>query len=100
MWLGFLLIEAAKKYNIHGTGITLSEEQFKEFQSRIKEEKLEDFLEVKLMNYRDLEKSKTSFDRVVSVGMIEHVGRENYNLFLLNQKCLLPLFTPLCENHH
>jgi len=86
---GFLLIEAAKKYKIHGTGITLSEEQFKEFQSRIKEEKLEDFLEVKLMDYRDLEKSEMSFDRVVSVGMIEHVGRDNYDLFFKNVNAVL-----------
>jgi len=86
---GFLLIEAAKKYKIHGTGITLSEEQFKEFQSRINEENLEDFLDVKLMDYRDLEKSNMSFDRVVSVGMIEHVGRSNYNLFFKNVNAVL-----------
>ena len=86
---GFLLIEAAKKYKIHGTGITLSEEQLKEFKSRIKEEKLEDLLDVKLMDYRDLEKSKMSFDRVVSVGMIEHVGRDNYDLFFKNVNSIL-----------
>ena len=49
---GFLLIEAAKKYKVHGTGITLSHEQYTEFQKRI------------------------------SVGMLEHVGRDNYQLFL------------------
>ncbi|EKQ55208.1 MULTISPECIES: cyclopropane-fatty-acyl-phospholipid synthase family protein [unclassified Clostridium] len=81
---GSLLIEAAKKYKVHGLGITLSEEQFKKFNERIKEEKLENLLEVKLMDYRDLAKSGKSFDRVVSVGMIEHVGRENYELFMKN----------------
>ena len=70
---GFLLIEAAKKYKVHGTGITLSEEQYKECQRRIKEEGLEDYVTVKLMDYRDLAKSGLSFDRVVSVGMLEHV---------------------------
>ena len=35
---GFLLIEAAKKYKVHGTGITLSEEQYKEFNLRIQAE--------------------------------------------------------------
>ena len=49
---GFLLIEAAKKYKIKGTGITLSEEQYKECQKRIKEEGLSDYLEVRLMDYR------------------------------------------------
>lgn len=42
---------------------------------------MEDYLEVKLMDYRDLPKSGLEFDRVVSVGMVEHVGRENYQLF-------------------
>ncbi|WP_037372727.1 SAM-dependent methyltransferase [Anaerovorax odorimutans] len=79
---GYLLIEAAKKYKIHGLGITLSEEQAKEFQHRIEAEGLQDYLEVKLMDYRDLKSSKLTFDRVVSVGMLEHVGRANYNLFM------------------
>lgn len=78
---GYLLIEAAKKYKIHGTGITLSREQYKEFNRRIGEEGLSDFLSVELMDYRDLPKMGRQFDRVVSVGMAEHVGRENYQLF-------------------
>lgn len=79
---GFLLIEAAKKYKVHGTGITLSVEQHREFERRIQAEGLEDFLSVELMDYRDLPKLGKKFERVVSVGMIEHVGRENYPLFL------------------
>ena len=79
---GFLLIEAARKYGVKGTGITLSHEQYKEFQKRIKEQKLEDLLTVELMDYRDLPKSGMTFDRVVSVGMVEHVGRENYPFFV------------------
>ena len=79
---GFLLIEAAKKYKVHGTGITLSHEQYTEFQKRIKDQGLEDYLTVELMDYRDLPKHNYQFDRVVSVGMLEHVGRDNYQLFL------------------
>lgn len=79
---GFLLIEAAKKYKVHGTGITLSHEQEKEFQKRIRDEGLEDYLQVIRMDYRDLPKSGMTFDRVVSVGMVEHVGRDNYKLFI------------------
>lgn len=78
---GFLLIEAAKKYKIHGTGITLSREQYKEFNRRIEEEGLTEYLSVELMDYRDLPQMGRQFDRVVSVGMVEHVGRENYPLF-------------------
>ena len=81
---GSLLIEAAKNYKVKGLGITLSEEQYKKFKSRIEEENLQDYLDVKHMDYRELEKSGLSFDRVVSVGMLEHVGRPNYDLFMRN----------------
>ena len=79
---GFLLIEAAKKYHVHGVGITLSQEQKKKFEERIHEEHLENLLEVHLLDYRDLPKSKRKFDRIVSVGMLEHVGRGNYEEFM------------------
>lgn len=79
---GFLLIEAAKKYGIRGTGITLSREQHREFSRRIQAEGLEDRLTAELMDYRDLPKTGRTFDRVVSVGMVEHVGRPNYQLFI------------------
>ncbi|MDD3797061.1 MAG: cyclopropane-fatty-acyl-phospholipid synthase [Lachnospiraceae bacterium] len=79
---GYLLIEAAKKYKIHGTGITLSEEQYKEFQKRIEEEDLQEYLMVELMDYRDLPKYGRQFDRIVSIGMLEHVGRDHYRLYM------------------
>ncbi|MGN0485263.1 MAG: class I SAM-dependent methyltransferase [Lachnospiraceae bacterium] len=86
---GFLLIRAAKKYKIHGVGITLSKEQKKEFEKRIAEEHLEDYLSVKLLDYRDLPKENLQFDRVVSIGMVEHVGRKNYEEFLQCVKSIL-----------
>ena len=86
---GTLLIEAAKKYKVKGLGITLSEEQYKKFSERIVEENLQDYLEVKLMDYRDLEKSGLTFDKVVSVGMLEHVGRTNYDLYFKNVNAVL-----------
>lgn len=86
---GFLLIEAAKRYKIKGLGITLSEEQYKGFNERIKAEHLEDLLTVRLMDYRELKDSGLEFDRVVSVGMLEHVGRKNYQLFLANVNSVL-----------
>ncbi|MCD8369615.1 MAG: cyclopropane-fatty-acyl-phospholipid synthase family protein [Clostridiales bacterium] len=79
---GFLLLEAAKQYGIHGVGITLSEEQKRKFEERIAENGLEKQLEVRLMDYRDLPAAGMQFDRVVSVGMVEHVGRENYRTFM------------------
>lgn len=88
---GFLLIEAAKKYHIKGMGITLSQEQCRFFEERIKEEHLESSLSVRLMDYRDLPKAGETFDRAVSVGMMEHVGRGNYEEFL---KCISSILKP------
>lgn len=78
---GYLLIEAAKKYKVRGTGITLSHEQYDEFKRRIEKEGLQEYLTVELRDYRDLPQIGKQFDRVVSVGMVEHVGRKNYQLF-------------------
>lgn len=86
---GFLLKYAAKEYGVRGTGITLSEEQYRKFAGEIEAEGLEELLAVKLMDYRDLQKSGLLFDRVVSVGMLEHVGRKNYDLFLQNVDAVL-----------
>ena len=81
---GYLLLTAAKEYGVKGMGITLSAEQQKKFQERIAQEGLEDLLTVELMDYRDLKHCGRTFDRVVSVGMLEHVGRDNYGLFMEN----------------
>lgn len=86
---GFLLKEAVKKYGVKGMGITLSEEQYKKFSEEIEQDGMQDSLEVKLMDYRELEKSGLQFDRVVSVGMLEHVGRGNYELFMKNVDAVL-----------
>ena len=86
---GFLLIEAAKKYGVTGMGITLSKEQKKKFEERIEEEGLTGKLKVELMDYRDLKKSGLRFDRAVSVGMLEHVGRQNYALYMENVHTVL-----------
>lgn len=74
---GELIITAAKKYGVKATGITLSTEQFERVKDRILEEQLEDSLDVKLIDYRESKKQK--FDRIVSVGMLEHVGQEHLN---------------------
>lgn len=86
---GYLLIEAAKLYKVKGLGITLSEEQYKKANERIKTLGIEDLVEVKLMDYRDLKKSGLEFDRVVSVGMAEHVGHNNLPLYFENIQAVL-----------
>ena len=86
---GFLLKRAVEKYGVRGVGITLSEEQYKSFQEEIVANQMEEQLFVKRMDYRELEKSGMKFDRVVSVGMLEHVGRDNYDLFFQNVNAVL-----------
>lgn len=79
---GFLMMRAARKFGVHCTGITLSRQQYQSVSDEIREQKLEELVEVRLMDYRDLKEWGRSFDRIVSVGMLEHVGRGNYSFFL------------------
>lgn len=79
---GALIIKAAKEYKVQATGITLSREQYEKATRRIKDENLEDLVEVRLMDYRDLAKLKIKFDRIVSVGMLEHVGHANIPVYI------------------
>lgn len=71
---GELILTAAKNYKVKALGITLSSEQADKVNRRIKEEGLEKRVKVELTDYREL-KFKP-FDRIVSVGMIEHVGKD------------------------
>lgn len=84
---GELILTAAKKYQVKALGITLSEEQCSHVREKIKCEGLEDLVEVQLLDYREL-KGRT-FDRVVSVGMIEHVGKEHLNGYFSGVSALL-----------
>lgn len=77
---GAMLRWAAKYYGIQGYGITLSKKQVEYNQKRIHEEGLDKQLEVKLLDYRDLPKTET-FDKIVSIGMIEHVGLKQYSSY-------------------
>jgi cyclopropane-fatty-acyl-phospholipid synthase len=72
---GELIISAAKQYKVKAMGITLSNEQLAKVTERIKKENLEELVEVKLVDYRELKNRK--FDKIVSVGMLEHVGQDH-----------------------
>ncbi|MFL0165306.1 class I SAM-dependent methyltransferase [Candidatus Clostridium helianthi] len=84
---GELIISAAKKYKVKAMGITLSSEQLAKVKERIKSEGLEDLLEVELVDYREL-KNRT-FDKIVSVGMLEHVGQDHLAEYFSNVNNLL-----------
>ena len=75
---GSLAIEIAKKSQCEVVGITLSENQLKYSKEKAKEMNLENQVQFRLIDYREIDEK---FDRVVSVGMFEHVGRKFYNKY-------------------
>jgi len=70
---GGLIVYAARNYGVDATGITLSKEQAALAQERIAEAGLTTQCAVQLLDYREAERLG-QFDKVVSVGMVEHVG--------------------------
>ena len=75
---GTLAIYIAQKTNASVTGITLSENQLEYSKKKAKELNLGNQVEFKLADYRELNEK---FDRIVSVGMFEHVGRKFYRKY-------------------
>jgi cyclopropane-fatty-acyl-phospholipid synthase len=72
---GGLLKYAAEKYGIIGVGVTVSKEQ-----AALAEENCKDLpIEIRLKDYRTIDEK---FDKIVSVGMIEHVGYKNYHKYM------------------
>lgn len=71
---GGLARYAAMKYGVHVLGVTLSKNQKAYADEQIASAGLQDRIDVELKDYRDL--GDHSFDKIVSVGMFEHVGRE------------------------
>ena len=83
---GSLAIDIAKSKNCEVTGITLSENQFNYCIKKVKELNLENKVTFKLIDYRQLDEK---CDRIVSVGMFEHVGRKFYKKFFKKIEKLL-----------
>jgi cyclopropane-fatty-acyl-phospholipid synthase len=77
---GGLCIFAAQRYGVHATGVTLSEAQHRFASERIASLGLQDRVSIRLADYRDLEES---FDKIASIGMFEHVGRDIDRYFSL-----------------
>lgn len=70
---GGLILHAAKNYGVEAVGITLSQPQAELANARAKEAGLADRCRAEVRDYRDLNDSG-GFDKLVSVGMFEHVG--------------------------
>ncbi len=76
-WGGFAL-EAAKRTGCRITTITLSKEQHDYVQALIKKERLQKRINVEIVDYRHM---KGSFDKIVSIEMLEAVGYENFSSY-------------------
>jgi len=83
---GSLAIDIAKSINCEVTGITLSKNQFDYCVKKVKELNMENQIIFKLIDYRELNEK---FDRIVSIGMFEHVGRKFYMRFFRQIEKLL-----------
>ena len=79
---GGLALYLAEMCGAKVTGVTLSQEQLVQAQGRACEKGLSDKAQFRLEDYRDI---RESFDRIVSVGMFEHVGVVHYDAFF--RKC-------------
>ncbi len=85
---GGMALTLAREYGARVTGITLSTEQLNEARARAEAEGLSDRVSFELMDYRSMNQP---FDRIVSVGMFEHVGVGFYRPFFeVMKRCLKP----------
>lgn len=75
---GGLALTLARDFRAKVTGITLSREQLEEARARAAAAGLQDRVQLELMDYRAV---NSRFDRIVSVGMFEHVGVGHYRQF-------------------
>jgi len=85
---GGLMLHATRHYGVHATGITLSRQQLALAQERIAEAKLQSRCEALLLDYRDAAELG-EFDKLVSVGMVEHVGESELPEYFRAAFCLL-----------
>ena len=83
---GSMVMHAAREYGVRALGVTLSAQQAAWGQAAIEREGLSGLAEVRHLDYRDV--PETGFDAVSSIGLTEHVGKQNlpaYFSFLLGK---------------
>lgn len=92
---GALVLHAARDYGVRAVGITLSQKQCELATRRVAEAGLADRVEIRLQDYRDV---SGPFERIVSVGMFEHVGLKNLRGYFAKINELLT-DDGICMNH-
>ncbi|MBC7159957.1 MAG: class I SAM-dependent methyltransferase [Porphyrobacter sp.] len=78
---GGMAIFLAQRAGVSVLGITLSREQLDLARQRAEEAGVADRVRFELLDYRELARSGEQFDRIVSVGMFEHVGRPQFETY-------------------
>jgi len=76
---GSFVIHAALRHGVRAVGITLAEEQARLARERVREAGVADRVEIRLADYREV--SDGPFDAIASIGMVEHVGEEQIDLY-------------------
>jgi cyclopropane-fatty-acyl-phospholipid synthase len=77
---GALAIRAAEKFGAQVLGITLSKEQAALAEERVKAAGLQDRVEIRILDYRELPLDG-QFDKITSIGMFEHVGLQHLTAY-------------------
>src|SRR5262245_17734706 len=83
---GGLLCYAAQRYGVRGHGITLSHEQFDYAREKVRRLGLEDRVTIELTDYANV---TGTYDKIASIGMMEHVGIANYPAYFTKLGSLL-----------
>ena len=83
---GGMALYLAQECGAEVVGLTLSGEQAAYARKRVADAGLESRIDIRLQDYRDVE---GSFDRIVSVGMFEHVGINHYQTYFNHVRNLL-----------
>ncbi len=76
---GSFVIHAAERHGVEAVGITLSEPQAELARERVAEAGLSDRIEIRVQDYREL--AGEDFDAVASIGMVEHVGESQIDVY-------------------
>jgi cyclopropane-fatty-acyl-phospholipid synthase len=85
---GSWAIWAAKNYDVHVTGITLSEPQARIARERADAEGVGDKVDFRVMDYREIQGE--TFDAIASIGMVEHVGENQIDVYAEQLRSMLP----------
>jgi cyclopropane-fatty-acyl-phospholipid synthase len=84
---GSFIVHAAKHYGVRATGVTLSEPQATRARERAEAAGVGDLVDVHVMDWRDL--AGEPYDRIASIGMVEHVGSANIDAYAARLASLL-----------